>query len=142
MDYSYIAFNGWGIVNGRWVYISIWDPSSTNTLSNELLIIIVINHHLRFIKNPLAIEALKKISNENAQKVASGLSTFDTESDSICSPITWPPKKPIFPAWTDNPALPPSIELTEYERVYAKNMIMQLGIQLKDTSIQDAAALI
>lgn len=143
---NFILPSGWGVVDGKWVYVPLWDPSPTSKLGKDLLSMIVIKANLPFIHSDKAIKAFRDILTQKAKAVATGFAStsFDPLDNGWCGtpPLIWPPRKGPFTITFDAYKADFKEIQTAQISLQVKANLLQLGKQLKDRSITDASKLI
>lgn len=144
METNFILANGWGIIDGKWVYIPLWDPIPVSQTGKDLLTLIVIRQNIGYIKNNHALAAFWSIAKQRQAAVAKafGSSSYDSTVDDYCGtkPKKWPPKGTINVRIKHELFLSKEIA-SDFNRLHAKANLLQLGKLLKNKDILSAVIL-
>ena len=136
MKKNYAFANGWGMYEGKLVYLPLWDPSPISQTGLDLLAMIVIKQNLQLIKNVAIISSFEKILKQRTSSLISKINSasFNPIDDDWCptKPKTFPPKRRF---WVQSNADLNKIFGTNDLTLFAKNNLLQLGTILNDSEI-------
>lgn len=99
--------HGWGYVEGKWVYVPLWDPPKELTAFRQLFAAAALADGAKLIGSKPLAERLNAAAGDLLARSARGFTTAWEDGDPICPPWPrpFPPRPPLPPIWP--PIWPP-----------------------------------
>lgn len=85
--------HGWGFVEGRWVYVPLWDPPPNYRAFRQLIAAAALADGAKLVSSKAVAEKLNALAGSLVKKAADGFTRAWEDGDPICPP--WP--FPRFP---------------------------------------------
>jgi hypothetical protein len=84
--------HGWGYVEGKWVYVPLWDPPRDFGSFRQLIAGAALADAAKLVSSKEHAATLKTLAGNLLEKATSGFTTAWEDGDPICPP--WPPRFP------------------------------------------------
>lgn len=134
-------FHGWGFVEGKWVYVPLWDPAPIDKKFKgfkQLQLASAVNDLAAQISSPNVSGKLKEITKDLIARSGKSSLVAWEEGDGIC-PDWWP--WPKFPGGGGNPDPDPVYFPTDLSKSLvnqlAGHLLNTLGAQVKMPQLQE-----
>jgi hypothetical protein len=93
--------HGWGYVEGKWVYVPLWDPPHEFGSLRQLIAGAALAEAAKLVAVKEHATALKVLAGKLVAKATAGFTTAWEDGDPICPP--WPPRFPWPRPWPSIP---------------------------------------
>lgn len=93
-----MLLHGWGFVEGKWVYVPLWDPPKA---FGYLVAGAAIADAAKLVSDKVLARKLHSVAGSLVNKAGVGFTKSWEDGDPICPPWPWP-----FPHWPSWPPIP------------------------------------